>query len=307
MPRPSGSVRLFQFAGVNVYLHWTWAIVAWLMLRQRMDSYAMPAWALLEYLALFGIVLMHEYGHALACRQVGGRAETILLWPLGGVAFVQAPPRPGAQLWSIVAGPLVNVMLLAPTAFLAWWTYTPAPRGDLAQFCLVLAVINAGLLVFNLLPVYPLDGGQILRALLWFVVGPAQSLMAATVIGLVASAGALLICLRLGDVWLTVIAAFAAWQSWMGLQQARRWMALHRLPRHLHAQCPHCRAHPPAVPGWRCQTCGSGFDILAARGQCPTCGATGQPMICPECGNAAPVASWVVVPQATMTAWADPR
>ena len=68
-------------------------------------------WPVLEYLALFVIVLVHEFGHALACRQVGGQANQIVLWPLGGVAYVAPPPRPGATLWSIAAGPLVNVVL----------------------------------------------------------------------------------------------------------------------------------------------------------------------------------------------------
>ena len=67
---------------------------------------------MLEYLALFFIVMLHEFGHALACRQVGGTANQIVLWPLGGVAYVDPPPRPGATLWSIAAGPLVNVALL---------------------------------------------------------------------------------------------------------------------------------------------------------------------------------------------------
>ena len=56
-------------------------------------------------------MLLHEFGHALACRQTGGHADTIVLGPLGGIAFVQPPPRPGAYLWSLAAGPLVNVIL----------------------------------------------------------------------------------------------------------------------------------------------------------------------------------------------------
>jgi Zn-dependent protease len=56
--------------------------------------------------------LFHEFGHALACRQVGGQADLIVLWPLGGVAYVSPPPRPGALLWRIAAGPLVNVLLV---------------------------------------------------------------------------------------------------------------------------------------------------------------------------------------------------
>ena len=63
-------------------------------------------------LALFLIVLIHEFGHQLACRSVGGQTHDIVLWPLGGVAYVSPPQRPGAQLWSIAAGPLVNVVLI---------------------------------------------------------------------------------------------------------------------------------------------------------------------------------------------------
>src|SRR5262245_9607787 len=111
----SGSFRLFRLAGVSVHLHWSWLLVAGLALQYRRAAYDSFAWNLAEYLALFGIVLLHEFGHALACRQVGGRADHIVLWPLGGIAFVSPPPRPGAWLWSIAAGPLVNVVLLPIT------------------------------------------------------------------------------------------------------------------------------------------------------------------------------------------------
>src|SRR5213082_3368600 len=80
-------------------------------LTQRLNNYQSSIFAFYEYVALFGIVLLHEFGHALACRQTGGYADRIVLWPLGGIAFVSPPRRPGAVLWSIVAGPLVNVLL----------------------------------------------------------------------------------------------------------------------------------------------------------------------------------------------------
>ena len=86
---------------------------------------------MLEYLALFVIVLLHEFGHALACRQVGGQADQIVLWPLGGVAYVAPPPRPGATLWSIAAGPLVNVVLVPVLTILWFW----APRLVGARRC----------------------------------------------------------------------------------------------------------------------------------------------------------------------------
>src|SRR6266498_5701479 len=107
----NGSVRLFRFAGIELFLHWSWFLVAAYEINGRTTTYSSLTWNVLEYLSLFLIVMLHEFGHALACRQVGGNANRIVLWPLGGVAYVDPPPRPGHTLWSIAAGPLVNVVL----------------------------------------------------------------------------------------------------------------------------------------------------------------------------------------------------
>src|SRR3954469_18155780 len=106
-----GTIRLFKFRGIQVYLHFSWFLIAAYQLTQLKAMYRSPIWAVAEYLSLFAIVLLHEFGHALACRQTGGEANQIVLWPLGGIAFVNPPRRPGAMLWSIAAGPLVNVLL----------------------------------------------------------------------------------------------------------------------------------------------------------------------------------------------------
>src|SRR6202035_1889330 len=106
------------FSGIDVFLHWSWFLVAAYEIQTRKGSYSFLTWNVLEYLALFLIVMIHEFGHALACRQVGGAANQIVLWPLGGVAYVDPPPRPGATLWSIAAGPLVNVALI-PVLYVA--------------------------------------------------------------------------------------------------------------------------------------------------------------------------------------------
>ncbi|HEX8711358.1 MAG TPA: M50 family metallopeptidase, partial [Terracidiphilus sp.] len=113
MPRTrQGAIHLFQVMGIDVFLHWTWFVVAAIEIGYMRNRYSSITWSILEYLSLFVIVLLHEFGHALACRQVGGTADQIMLWPLGGVAYVNPPLRPGATLWSIAAGPLVNVLLL---------------------------------------------------------------------------------------------------------------------------------------------------------------------------------------------------
>lgn len=197
-PTSQGSFRLFRFAGIDVFLHWSWLIIAYLQIIERQRAYSSLGWNVAEYLSLFAIVLMHEFGHSLATRQVGGHSDQIVLWPFGGVAYVNAPPRPGAQLWSIAAGPLVNVVILIVLEvanFFGVFGAVLAANRDLGLLLHNIWWINLGLLIFNLLPIFPLDGGQILRSLLWFPLGPWRSLMIAAIIGLVGTAIGLLILL----------------------------------------------------------------------------------------------------------------
>src|SRR4051812_44265749 len=210
LPTRQGSIRLFRFAGIQVYLHWSWFVIAMYEVN-RSKQYGSFFWNVLEYLTLFGIVLMHEFGHALACRQVGGKADQIVLWPLGGVAYVAPPQRPGAVLWSIAAGPLVNVVLFPILGGLwllakswGWPDYMPDTFG------LIQAVfyINTVLLVFNIMPVYPLDGGQIVRAILWFWLGRARSLSVAVVIGFVGTAGMVALAVWQQSIWIGIMAYF---------------------------------------------------------------------------------------------------
>src|SRR6202162_5522137 len=113
-----GSIRLFRFAGIDVFLHWSWFLVAVYEIGSRPKAYSSLILNVLEHLVLFLIFMLHEFGHALACRSVGGTANRITLWPMGGVAYVNPPRRPGATLWSIAAGPLVNVALI-PVLYVA--------------------------------------------------------------------------------------------------------------------------------------------------------------------------------------------
>ena len=219
----NGSLRLFRVAGITVFLHFSWFIVGAYEVTTMRGRYQSPLFGIYEYLALFALVLMHEFGHALACRSVGGQAERIVLWPLGGIAFVSPPPRAGAMLWSIAAGPLVNLVLAPVFEILlliarhSGWIYQ-AP--DAYRLLSYIRWINTALLVFNLLPVYPLDGGQILRALLWFPLGRIRSLRIATAIGLVGGAALALYAFSIGSMWIGLMAFFLLSQAWAGWQQA---------------------------------------------------------------------------------------
>jgi Zn-dependent protease len=224
MPTQGGSIRLFRVAGIDVFLHWSWFLVAIYEVQVWRSVFSSPIWAALLYLGLFVLVTMHEFGHALACRQVGGRAERIVLWPLGGIAFVSPPPRAGAMLWSIAAGPMVNLLLLPILTYAqhaagrAGWVNTNV---DAYLVLLWLWRINLMLLLFNLLPIYPLDGGQIVRALLWFPLGQIRSLFIATGIGFVGGGVLLLWAFSQQSIWIGIMALFLLSQAAAGWRQAQ--------------------------------------------------------------------------------------
>src|ERR1700751_3206235 len=289
-----GSVRLFRFSGIDVFLHWSWFLVAVFEIQSRAGRYSSVTWNVLEYLALFLIVLLHEFGHALACRQVGGRANRIVLWPLGGVAYVDPPPRPGATLWSIAAGPLVNVALLPILFFLmqAQSAGSAEAGSDISRLAANVFWINKWLLIFNILPIYPLDGGQILRSLLWFVLGRARSLMVAAVVGLLGVTGFIVLAYLSKDVWLAAIAVFMLMNCWGGLKQAQALLRMQKLPRRQGFSCPTCNTAPPLGAYWKCGRCGQPFDTFATGASCPNCHAQFPATQGLDCGRQHPLSEW---------------
>ena len=288
-----GSIRLFKIKGIDVYLHWSWFLVALYEIQARKGQYSSVAWNVIEYLALFAIVLTHEFGHALACRSVGGSADTIMLWPLGGVAYVSPPQRPGATLWSIAAGPLVNVAL-TPVLWIAASLQGQASTSDLHTLLWQVFKINLGLLIFNILPIYPLDGGQILRSLLWFPFGRARSLLIASVLGFVGVAGFVLLALWEQSVWLGLIAAYAGMNCWSGFKTARALRKLEKIPRRQGFACPSCKTAPPIGPYWRCNKCATQFDTFQTGGVCPQCSARFEKTTCLDCRQSNAIADWQV-------------
>jgi Zn-dependent protease len=224
MPTSGGSIRLFRIAGIDVFLHWSWFLIAVYEVQVWRSMFSSPVWAALLYVGLFVLVTMHEFGHALACRQVGGQANRIVLWPLGGIAFVSPPPRAGAMLWSIAAGPLVNLLLAPILTFALHAAGNAGFMGSHPDAYLVLRWIwriNLGLLIFNLLPIYPLDGGQILRAVLWFPLGQIRSLFIATGVGFVGGGALALFALYQQSIWIGFISFFLLSQAGLGWRQAR--------------------------------------------------------------------------------------
>jgi Zn-dependent protease len=302
MPTRQSAIRLFRVKGIDVFLHWSWFLVAYYEVQHGVGNYTSPIWRVAEYLGLFAMVTLHEFGHALACRQVGGTANQIVLWPLGGVAYVQPPPRPGASLWSTAAGPLVNVALI-PLLLLVGvagravgWQQTLPNFRAMVQ---ALARINLILLVFNILPIYPLDGGKILRSLLWFVMGRARSLMVATVLGFLGIAALVLLALYLQSFWIGIVAVFMVSNCWSGLKQARALANYEKMPRHQAYACPSCHDAPPVGELWVCTQCKQQFDTFQSQGKCPRCSAEFPTTQCITCGQDRPFKDWTPAPMIT--------
>ncbi len=142
----------------------------------------------------------------------------------GGIAFVQPPPRAGAYLWSIAAGPLVNLLLLPALSLalsVALHGQVRLTNPDFYSFLVAIWWIDLALLVFNLLPVYPLDGGQIVRGLLWLWLGPVRSLKIASVIGFVGAIGFAALAYAQGSIWLGILALFIFGQAQVGWRAAQ--------------------------------------------------------------------------------------
>jgi Zn-dependent protease/predicted transcriptional regulator len=165
------SFRIFRLVGIDIEMHVGFPImVAWFALSQGDSRAAMVTVG--ELLLMFGCVLLHELGHALAARRFGIATRKIVLLPFGGVAQLERmPEKPTQELVVALAGPGVNVILATGlAAFLLARGVTPdeafartlAGQG-LPEFLLL---GNLVMLLFNLVPAFPMDGGRVLRALL---------------------------------------------------------------------------------------------------------------------------------------------
>jgi Zn-dependent protease len=168
------SWKIGEYAGIGVYIHATFLlIIGWVVLNYWMagQSLGMILDGLIFVLALFGCVLLHEFGHALTAKKYGIKTRDITLLPIGGVARLERmPDDPKQELWVALAGPAVNVVIAV--VLLIWLQLTNGfePLSNLkltgGSMSERLLIVNVSLVVFNMLPAFPMDGGRVLRALL---------------------------------------------------------------------------------------------------------------------------------------------
>ena len=168
------SIKIGRFVGIDVYMHLTFLLlIGWVALvhwQQGRSIGAMVA-GVLFILAIFLCVVLHEFGHALMARRYGIATRDIILLPIGGVARLQKiPSQPVQELWVALAGPTVNVIIAV--ALFVWLQATaswePVERLTVTTgpFLERLMAVNMFMIVFNMLPAFPMDGGRVLRAVM---------------------------------------------------------------------------------------------------------------------------------------------
>lgn len=183
--------KLGRFLGIDVFVHATFVLLLawiaysyWLQFHEWIQVFR----GLLFILALFACVVLHEYGHALTARKYQIRTRDITLYPIGGVARLERmPDRPIEELWVALAGPAVNVVISAVLFAFLSITDGPLSLRDLTvasgDFLTRLLIVNVYLVVFNLIPAFPMDGGRVLRALLALRLEYVRATQIAAVIG----------------------------------------------------------------------------------------------------------------------------
>lgn len=168
------SFKIGKLAGIDVFIHFTFFfLLAWVAFIQYKQSNSLSAaiTGILFILIIFGCVILHELGHALTAKKYGIKTRDIILLPIGGVARLEKmPDKPHQELWVALAGPAVNIAI---AVVLAAYLYvgngfsvaTQLANGS-ASFVERILAVNIFLVLFNMIPAFPMDGGRVLRALL---------------------------------------------------------------------------------------------------------------------------------------------
>ena len=185
------SPKIGRVFGIDIHLHFTFLLllaflgfVVW----SNTQSIEAAIRGVAFIVALFGCVVLHEFGHALTARRYGIKTRDITLLPIGGVARLEKMPEdPFQELWVALAGPAVNVVIAAVLFALLSATGNLSATIDMSigggQFWQRLMLINIALVVFNLLPAFPMDGGRVLRALLAMRLGRLRATTIAANVG----------------------------------------------------------------------------------------------------------------------------
>jgi len=225
------SLRIGTAFRIPLFLHWTFLLIpAYFMISAVLMG--RPPLAVLADLTLitviFVCVVLHEVGHALAARRFGVQTRDIILMPIGGVARLERIPKhPGEELLIALAGPGVNagivVMLMMITLPFTGLNGLIYPTSPYTSFIGKTVAVNLAMIVFNMLPAFPMDGGRVLRAILSMQIGHLRATRMAASVG-----QAMAICLGLAGLFLfnNLMLVFIAGFVYLGAAQEVRTAAI---------------------------------------------------------------------------------
>jgi Zn-dependent protease len=222
MPR---SFKIGKLFGIPLYIHTTFFLLpAWLLLTNGGHGLANALFLLLGLAGVFTCVVLHELGHALMARYFGIDTGSITLYPIGGVARLERmSEKPSEEICIALAGPAVNLAiaaLLTPAAVLSLLGMRLTPI--IGQFVFLFLSANIWLLIFNLLPCFPMDGGRVLRALLAIRKGQLRATEIAVRVGLVMAVLIAALSLLTYSPMPLVVAAFVYFAGQMELMALRQ-------------------------------------------------------------------------------------
>jgi Zn-dependent protease len=221
-------LRIATVAGIGIYVHWSFLLLLVIAVNYRMQQGATFTAALgviWLVIALFVCVALHELGHALAAKAFGHRTRDITLMIIGGMARIEnMPERPGQEFIVAIAGPAVNVViaivLFVLSIALGWWPRPHAPAADLHPGIMLLFANNF-LVLFNLLPAFPMDGGRMLRAGLATMMSFLRATPVAVVVGRIMAGIFVVVGITTSEYMLAVIGLFVFFGAGAELRNAR--------------------------------------------------------------------------------------
>jgi Zn-dependent protease len=187
--------KIGRFFGIDLYIHWTFLLLPLFAVWSQQENPTVSVPFLLGLItALFTCVVLHEYGHALTARQFGINTRDITLYPIGGVARLERiSEKPWEEFWIAVGGPAVNVaiaiILLAILVPLAFVNPNLVLQSNAGQFLMYLLAGNIFLVIFNMVPAFPMDGGRVFRAILSMWLGHLQATRIAATVGMIVAIG----------------------------------------------------------------------------------------------------------------------
>ena len=227
--------KLGTFAGISVYLHWSFLVFAvgmFVLFLMQGASLMGAALGIGLLSAVFGFVVLHEYGHALTARLFKIPTQDITLYPIGGVARLREMPRnPWQELWIAIAGPAVNVVLAMIFFTLIVMTDSSWMPVDIFSIATIdnpldsvlssLLYVNIALVLFNMLPAFPMDGGRVLRSMLALAMNYEKATRIASRVG----QGMAILFGIAGLIWFNPFLILIAFFVYMGASQEARMVA----------------------------------------------------------------------------------